>query len=307
MLKIFNCMCRLLGMNCSLPFFLTQLVLIAITCWMTPYSCLSQVSEPEDWASLFPKQYVDKKPVPYVELRESNMMWMQRVWREVDMRKKVNLGFYFPVTPSQGRISFLQVIMRAIELEQIHAYAAFDSAIGGTGQWDDSFTLLLSAKEAKLALSYMESVEVENNMGEVIIKEVISRIGWDEITSFRLKEEIFFDKERSVLETRILGIAPLIPDKNSVNGTAKKEAFWVYFPEARKVFATMLFFNTQNDVMQLTYDELFMKRKFQSNVIKVSNVYDRYLDQYMVPLEALLEAEKIESEIFSREHDLWSY
>ena len=57
----------------------------------------------------------------------------------------------------------------------------------------------------------------------------------------------------------------------------------------------------------MTYEELFWKRKFSSRIIKVSNVYDRSIDQYKGPIDALLEAEKIEEEIFNREHDMWSF
>ena len=66
-------------------------------------------------------------------------------------------------------------------------------------------------------------------------------------------------------------------------------------------------YNTHNDADRMTYEELFWKRKFNSRIVKVSNVYDRAIGDYKVPLDALLEAEKIEEEIFNREHDIWSF
>jgi hypothetical protein len=50
-----------------------------------------------------------------------------------------------------------------------------------------------------------------------------------------------------------------------------------------------------------------MKRMFSSTIIKEGNVYDRRIDQYMVGLDALLEAQNIKNEIFNFEHDLWEY
>ncbi|MGB0391775.1 MAG: gliding motility protein GldN [Salibacteraceae bacterium] len=248
-----------------------------------------------------------KKPVPYVQLREADIMWLQRVWRTVDMREKVNHSFYFPLKPTQGRKNFMQVVMDAIAMERIHAYASYDSTEGGTQDYDDTFKLLLTAEEAKNALSFKEQIEGEDEFGDATVEEIVSSIGLEEITSFRIKEEVFFDKQRSLMETRILGIAPLIPDKVGGDESVMMEAFWIYFPEARFVFAEAEVYNRHNDVDRLTYEELFWKRKFNSRIIKVSNVYDRSIDQYKSPMDALLEAEKIEDEIFNREHDMWSF
>ena len=50
-----------------------------------------------------------------------------------------------------------------------------------------------------------------------------------------------------------------------------------------------------------------MKRMFSSTIVKEGNVYNRKVSEYMVGLDALLEAEKIKAEIFNIEHDLWEY
>lgn len=244
-----------------------------------------------------------KRPVPYVQLRESDITWLQRVWREVDMREKVNHSFYFPLKPTQGRKNFMQVIMDGIQQERITAYSPYDSA---TGQFDDGFKLPFTAEEASRTLSYITQITVYNEYDEEEFKDTLNEIGLDEITRFRIKEEVFFDKQRSFMETRILGIAPMIPDKTIDDGSMR-EAFWIYFPEARFVFAEAEVYNRHNDVERATYEELFWKRKFSSRITKVSNVYDRAIDEYRVPMDALLEAEKLEEEIFNREHDMWSF
>ena len=52
---------------------------------------------------------------------------------------------------------------------------------------------------------------------------------------------------------------------------------------------------------------IFLERMFSSTIFKEANVMDRQIDQYMVGLDALLEAEKIKEELFNFEHDLWEY
>ena len=66
-------------------------------------------------------------------------------------------------------------------------------------------------------------------------------------------------------------------------------------------------FNRKNDAERRTYEDIFWKRQFESTVIKVSNVYDRQIRAYKSNIDALLEAEKIEEEIFNFEHDVWHF
>ena len=84
--------------------------------------------------------------------------------------------------------------------------------------------------------------------------------------------------------------------------------FWVYFPEARNYLINAEVFNlVKNDAERRTYDDIFMKRMFSSTIVKESTVYDRNVSDFMVGLDALLEAERIKEELFNFEHDLWEY
>ena len=63
----------------------------------------------------------------------------------------------------------------------------------------------------------------------------------------------------------------------------------------------------KNDAERRTYDDIFWKRMFGSTITKESNVADRKVNEYMIGLDGLLEAERIKAEIFNMEHDLWEY
>jgi gliding motility associated protien GldN len=131
------------------------------------------------------------------------------------------------------------------------------------------------------------------------------------VKKWRVKEEWFFDKQRSVMDVRILGLAPLQEDRDEVNnqllGTFSP-LFWVYFPEVREILINAEAFNlVKNNAERRTYDDIFWKRMFGSTIVKEANVMDRKVNEYMIGLDALLEAERIKSEIFNIEHDLWEY
>ena len=37
-----------------------------------------------------------RKPIPYSNVREADVMWSKRVWRVIDLKEKINLPLYYP-------------------------------------------------------------------------------------------------------------------------------------------------------------------------------------------------------------------
>ncbi len=134
----------------------------------------------------------------------------------------------------------------------------------------------------------------------------------EDIVQYRMKEDWFFDKERSVLDVRIIAIAPVIQEINTDGNGNKsfgrmRELFWLYFPHCRFVFNNYFVYNDQNDAQWMSFDDLFWKRRFSSVIYKESNTFDRNVESYRMGADALMEAEKIKEEIRTIEHDVWSF
>lgn len=83
--------------------------------------------------------------------------------------------------------------------------------------------------------------------------------------------------------------------------------FWIYFPEARTPFSKVDVFNKKNNTQKLTYEDVFIKRKFASYIYKQSNVYNRRISQQLLGRDGLIESERIREEILNTELDLWEY
>ena len=86
-----------------------------------------------------------------------------------------------------------------------------------------------------------------------------------------------------------------------------KNLFWLYFPECRYIFQNHKVYNSHNDAMSMSFDDLFWKRQFSSYITKESNVADRPINSYKDGIDALLEAEDIKKAIFIKDHDMWNY
>ena len=281
----------------------------------------AQVLTPED-NSVYKKVKHEKKTIkPYTPLREADVMWSRKIWREIDLRQKINHPFYYPENNGQpdaavtgDRRSLIDVIYSAVLEGTITAY--------GNAVYDDEFREEMSSKDLlnvgnatqEIIQVYDQKLIAQGVDAELAQKDSLVNIPFDRgiVKKWRIKEEWFFDKQRSVMDVRIIGLAPLREDRDEVNskillGTFSP-LFWVYFPEARKVLINAEVFNlVKNNAERRTYDDIFWKRMFGSTITKESGVMDRNINEYMVGLDALLEAERIKTEIFNLEHDLWEY
>jgi gliding motility associated protien GldN len=251
------------------------------------------------------ENFPSRKVIPYTHLREADVMWNKRVWRKIDVKEKINHPLYYPINDfAQGRKNLFDVMKDAILNEgTITAYSP-----GLITAPNDMFTEPLTPEEVKEKLVRKSEKPDYDEFGEVIgYKTIEDPVDARKITSFQIKEEWFFDKQRSVLDVRIIGIMPIVEQENDAGEISEVDLFWVYFPEARFVFANAEVFNRQNDAERRTYEDIFWKRQFSSRITKVSNVYDRRIQDYKTGLDALLESEKLKEEVFNFEHDLWEF
>lgn len=236
-----------------------------------------------------------RRVIPYVFLREADMMWSKRIWRVMDLREKINHPLYYPTEVINNRKSLTQVIFDGILKDG--TITAYD---------DDEFKKPYTKAEIMAMLSRTDTTFVEDENGNMVQKLIVNNTESKDVIKYRLKEDWFFDRQRSVMECRIIGMCPILQTEKG-GELVDKPLFWIYFPEARFVFANADIFNRQNDSERRTYEDIFWKRMFGSYIYKESNVYDRRISEYKSGIDALLEAEKIKEDIFNIEHDVWEF
>jgi gliding motility associated protien GldN len=247
----------------------------------------------------------EKKPVPYPYVREADVRWRKDIWRTIDLRHRMNMPLRYPLegTMSDGkRYSLFGLIMEGIKSEEITPYHW--NAITG---WKDPFSVVSSLEEV-YRNSGGDSVYDDNgNFLEV-------QQGMTDILQWQLQEAWFFDAKHSTMKVRIVALAPIYYQRyDEITGELLpspryRVPFVVSFEQCRRLFATHPVYNPRNDAQAISFDDLFMQRRFSSTIIAESNEFgNRMLTDYKVGQDILLEAERIKSDLFIMEHDLWEY
>lgn len=246
-----------------------------------------------------PEHAPTRKVIPYAPLREADVMWTKRIWRTIDLREKVNHPLYYPIEAKSIFKSLFDVIMDGISEGTITAYDPID----------DEFKSPITKDEVKEKLVRVDSMWVDNfETGEQELQRIENITISSDMSRYELKEDWFLDRQRSVQDVRIIGISlQVIKKDDSGNEIGRTALLWVYYPEARYVFANQVVFNRQNDAEKRTFEDILWKRMFSSYIHKESNVYDRQVSEYAGGVAFQLESKKIKNDLFILEHDLWSF
>ncbi|HYQ57287.1 MAG TPA: gliding motility protein GldN [Draconibacterium sp.] len=246
----------------------------------------------------------EKKPMPLVPVREADVFWSKTLWRVIDLREKMNIPLYYPTIEIADRTNLINLLLNGIENGQLTPYDA---------KYDDDFKIPMSFAQVKTEFGAEARMEekIDFDTGERTMVEVSGGIRPEEIKQFMIKEEWYFDKQTSTLNVRIIGICPIreyVREGDTSGEVQRQKVFWIYYPEARPLLATNLVQNPYNEARQQSFDDVFIKRMFNSYVVRESNIYNnRDISSYLIGKQAMLESKRIEDEIFNYEQDLWEY
>jgi gliding motility associated protien GldN len=326
----------------------TALILLVGTSIAQPEINGGPVNVPADGIvdGVFIQEHIPtKRMIPYEFVREADVIWSRRVWESIDLREKMNHPMYFPFdeydtdnnwVKNSSRWSLWTILKTHILNGDLRVFSP-DNPVSfrikdgdqlkypidpqpGMNYYTDSVyrktianylgTLGPQSEDVMQTVGGIDSTTISPDGTATPVyypRDTIWYLSKD-IIQYRMKEDWFFDKERSVLDVRIIAIAPIVYETDAKGQiTGMKELFWLYFPHCRFVLNNYFVYNDQNDAQWMSFDDLFWKRRFTCTIYKESNVYDRKVESYKNGVDALFEAEKVKEEIRTIEHDVWSF
>jgi len=242
----------------------------------------------------------DRKPIAMQQIRYADVMWSKQIERTLPLREKMNHPLYFPNNETGrigSRFSLSALTVDAVEKGMLFAYDPMS---------DGAVPITFEDFKTKLGAS-IDTIYIEQDDGTEIAKAIENQMNPSSIKFLILREEWVFDKQRSVMDPRIMWITALREFEK--DGEIRKSLpYKIYYPAAQPILARNEVFNPNSDGDQKSFYDTFQKRHFSSFISRETNVYnDREVSSYKFGIEQLYEAERIKTFIFNFEHDLWEY
>ena len=236
----------------------------------------------------------DAVPFAYPKINMKNIRFYKRVWRDIDLSKEENYIYALPGA------SLMEAIMDGINAGKLTPYSPED----------DSFQSKMSAKQGISAFADSVLVPIFDDEGNQIDAQMaLNEFNPESVTKFRIKEDIFFDKQRGRLETRIIGVAPLMNISSSAElaeSVGSTPAFWLYFPQLRYALVKVDVSDPDRGIYDMSMDDLFVQRKFASTIIRESSPSAMRREAQYADGAQQQEAQETENKLKAYQEKLWN-
>jgi len=244
---------------------------------------------------------LNARPYPLPDPNPREIKFYHRYWRDIDLADVKNKILCRPGG------TLIEGIIKGIKDGKITAY----DPMGGTpdSPAGDAFITPMSYDQLMTHLSDTAIVDQFDKDGNKIgTTSKPNPFTPDKISGYRIKEDVYYDKQRGKVVTRIIGIAPLQKlTLSSGDSLGTQPLCWIRFKDCRKVLVTIDADNP-NHKIGLTLDDVFLQRRFNSVIVEESNPMGNRIKDYEATADAQTkEATRIENKLDAYKKGIFVY
>lgn len=227
-----------------------------------------------------------------------DVVWRRDIYRQLDLTKDKNAPMYYPVEPMGRQVNLFTYLFRLVLTGRMPAYK-YNLDGSESFEKDDR----LEVKE------FLEdkSIYFEEKDGRLVVQD--SDVPSAEVTSYYIKESVYFDQRTGTLRTKVTALCPILMRTEDDFGgdVIATPLFWVNYADAAPWLSRLPMMGSNlNNVSNLTADDFFTMNHYEGKIYKTNNLQGRVLAAYCKDDSAMVkEQKKIEKQLADFEKNIW--
>ena len=227
-----------------------------------------------------------------------DVVWRRDIYRQLDLTKDKNAPMYYPVEPKGRQVNLFTYLFRLVLTGRVPAYKY---NLDG----HESFE-----KEDRLEVkSFLEdkSIYFEEKDGRLVVAD--SDVPSAEVTSYYIKESIYFDQRTGTFNTRVTALCPIwMRAEDDFGGeVTPTPLFWINYEDVASWLSRLPMMGSNlNNVSNLTANDFFTMNHYEGKIYMTNNLQGRVLAAYCKDDSAMVkEQKKIEKQLTDFEDRIW--
>jgi len=242
------------------------------------------------------------RPFPIFDPNPNNIKYYHQYKRDISFKNPKNAKF------NTTGATLIEALLKGIQDGVITPYDATPGTKANPN--GDAFTVPLTYTQLMSKMVDTALVDKLDKDGNKIgsVKQ-LNDFSPDKVVGYRIKEDVYYDKQRSKVVTNIVGIAPLITLKLSNGDTVGTQPVcWLRYKQCRIVFAKMDVSDADRNLYDVSMDDMFLQRQFDGVIVEESNPKGNRIKDYMhTPEDQAKEAARIEKKLDDYKKNIWNY
>lgn len=201
-------------------------------------------------------------PIPWEPIKETDMLWKNRIWREIEIYERTNA----PLRINQT-YSFANILLSGIHSGAIKAYSNEDTGFT-TPLTLGAIDTLIQCDPSSLSViarTYLNNLSKQPSDLPIEDTSSISSCSYpQQVQFYQLKEDWIFDRNKGIMVVHIDAIAPAAYE----NGVTKP-LFWLHYPDIAHYINTYKVDNMPSNKTKYTWYEYFELRQFSSRITNI--------------------------------------
>ena len=241
------------------------------------------------------------RPFPIFEPSANNVKYYHQYKRDIMLNDRKNAKFNTPGA------TLIDALLQGVKNGVVTPYDATDSKANAV----DNFTLPMTYNKLYDRLRGTTVVSKTDSVTGDVTGSTVVKADYNpaSVVGYRIKEDVYYDKQRGKVETRIVGIAPIYIFKKSTGDSIGIQPLcWFKYKQARVVFAKMDVSDADKNLYDVSMDDMFLQRQFKGDIVYESNAKgERIQDYEKTPEDRAKEAARIEKKLADYKQHIWNY